>query len=350
MQKKFVVVMMFANIFLSAMDRPQSQKVVHLCSDLCISAAHDKIDEELLGVKKDVWFKPIRGTCASIWESAQSNGDESQTRRRLFEIDETISARCRNSNMFTALQKKHWYVSYIVTNMIGRRVEQLKKVTGSQVSRLLSENPIIDRDFSPQMNKWIHLQAKNQYMQDMGYSDDLKKIPFGSVNEDIHYTRLLGAISPIQKIHVHLTRDGDDYIEGITEEDNQLIWSVKNGNKCEVIPPQTGVRACYMNECITTNDHHIIFGYVRSKCTDKIMRILGCKYGYKEIVVFAKPTFESYICQQAFKNSKNDKKELGKLQEFARITDLLKGFVKNNVLNMICARLLKSDVDVKEVY
>lgn len=352
MQKKCVLVAMFVTVFISAMDKPSpTEKNNDFSGPTYSKAIGDCIDERLLGVKHDVWFKSVRGTWASALEYAGCNGDEAQVRRRLVEIDSVVPEHCRNGTIFTGLQKNHWYVSYIVKDVIEKRVTQFKNVTGSQVDKLLSHTPVIDRDLSPQMNAWIHLQAKNKYMDDMGYCQDLTKVPFGRAEEDIHYTKLYGpGISSVKKIHVYLTENGDDYIQGLTENDGQLIWSVKDGNRCDRIPPHTAEHTCSMNECINTNYHLIALGVVHSACTYEIMRNLYSKEGYEGIVIFARPTFESYICQQAFKNSHNDTNKLQKLQKFVRITGLFSGFVKHNVLHKIFARLAEWDVGVKDVY
>lgn len=351
MLKKIVLATIFVTISLSAMDEPKPKKIKHSCSDICIKTAHDRVDARVLFIPKDAWFKSVRGTWASAWEYAQCTGDESQIKERLAEINEVIPRCCRNDNMFTTLQKNHWYVSYIVTDMVGRRVEQFKNVTGSQVSSLLSYNTLIDEGFSPQMNQWIQFQAKKQYMQGLGYSDDLMKIPCGRANEDIHHLKLYGeGINLIQKIDIVRTEEEEDYILGITEGDHLMIWSVKDGSTREKLSSYAKLSACSMNECVNTDLHLIILGIVRSVCTDEIIRKLYSQDGYQGIVIFARPTFESYICQQAFKNSQHNKKELEKLQEFAKITALLKGFVKNNLWAITSAQLLESNRSVKEVY
>lgn len=357
MLKKIVLGSLLATISLSAMDRPKPHTEKHSCSEVCIKNAHDNIDSRILFIPKDAWFKSIRGTCASVWEYNQCTGDKSEIKSRLLEIDEAIPQQCRNQNTFINLQKNHWYVSYVLTDMIGRRVEQFRKITGSQVSNVLNGDYVMSsnqedyRVLSHQMNKWINDQAKKQYMQEMGYSDDLMKVQFGRANEDIHHLKLHGlGIELIQKIDVVRTEEEEDYILGITEKDHLMIWSVNDGSVREKLPSYAKLSTCSMNEHINTDLHLIILGIVRSVCTDEIIRKFYSQDGYQGIVIFARPTFESYICQQAFKNSKNNKKELGNLEEFARITALLKGFVKNNLWAMTSALLLESNQKPEEVY
>lgn len=331
--------------FVSAMDKPAT----HSCNDACYQLVRDRIDQEILGLSKDMWFRGIVGS----FTGDVVRGKNPDSVGHLIEIEGKIPQQCREATVYHELYNKHHHVNGVMNNVVSNFVEQLKNVSGTNIAEVHPQRRSIHQDLSPEMHAFILFKATPRYLCAVSdYNSTVPYLTFGAAYEDIHYVQLHGhGINLVEKIEL-LSGESDAsgktnryYLRGTKREGGCLFWFLNNGRECDAIP--SGCKSwysCSRGSYIQFGDMLIILG---AGGATKGTRGIIEKLCNPEIIVFIKPHLLSCLCQQAFKKSKKDKKGLLALQKFVKKQKvILSGeiiFPKINLQKMIHQELLNFD-------
>lgn len=338
--KQIMLAGMIVTTLLSGMDKP----VEHTCNDKCYELIRDRIDENILGVAKDAYFRPFIATLRG--DVLRAGGVNPVT--QLIAIERQIPQQCLNCAGLHQLWCNHLHFRSVVNNVITSfMLVQLKNASSKNIAQLLNpQAQSIDPELSAEMHKYIHWAAVLPYLKEA--SDCGWNVPFarfGSADEDIHYVQLQGqGINLVEKIEVLASAsDCNYYLKGTKKGGQCLFWSLNDGKECDKIP--FGCKrwgSCSRDSYIDFGGILIVLGkYGATKGTRAIME----KLHNPEIVVFHQPAFLSCLCQELFKKSRKDTQELLALQKFVNDQPSLSGeitFTKTNLQRMISKELLQS--------
>jgi hypothetical protein len=333
MKNYYLLLALICSAFSCAMEREE-----HRCNDKCYEIVRKRIDTEILGVQSEGLLGSL--SCA-ITSYRQCPTDREGTIKALCEVESKIPAGCSSYKLFLDLHNRHWHFGYLIKNAIPYKHEQWDNITGATVGSLLSNlsEKNIDHRLSERLHSYIHVEACQPYGKKKGLYKDLERINFDL--DDIHYAVLPGTTAGTKFVHL-IQSDGYKFHVGKTRWDDSItFYDLDDENECAQGPCQIiYTETCPANQYkVHRCGHMIVFGLVNLACISAIMKNLYTHSDDKKIVVFAHPTFESYLCSKAFAASKNNKQELITMHEFVEKTTLVQGFVKKNLLQKIINRL-----------
>jgi hypothetical protein len=283
---------------------------------IMIEELRDQVDEQCLGMKKNIWLRGIRG---SVWSNLQYNCiTQSQGNAQLHDID-SFFEHSKKDEILRKLAQRHWYVGYLMNNLIQQKSEAFDKIKGSTLD-LLYKCP----DDANTVNKIAHDKARTDFFNKSCVNKTwmAEILPMGTL-DDIHWTVLYGHKAKIKEDSLCMSSDGK-YLRSTDCSNATMIWDMENGTEF----------LGNMPEKIQWSRSHSPDG--RKYCvTDKLQQyyaVIACYYGFGEkypykstmdqetpknlpviiekrgqpigaaIVLFKKPTEASYICQQALDN------------------------------------------------
>lgn len=301
-----------------------------------------QIDQKILGINDYAWHTSLVGSCKSFYRSFSFYNNPQEAVKQLSAVETVMqeASDFRNpSLLFEALHKKHWHFAYLVNALVDDEVEQLRQVNSSTIDTLCDTGRRI-RGLSDLLSRFIHTRAHDCYAQEVKIKEHIAHIHFGGENadqEEIHCT-LLEAFG-----HTPCTlimSDDGKYIRSMSSRGKSIIWDVQAATETEIsLDINSQDKQCFRNDyLIDANDSML------ATCGEPYgagWRLWSIARKYQKAhdgdilaMLFARPTLTSWLCQQIFLKSSDDKNELIKLRDSNAVKSL-KGFPQKNLLNLI---------------
>lgn len=343
MKQYAMVVIASSGIFLGAMEEQNpfvkidKQQERYKRADKCAEEIRDKIDEEMLGINKSGWFRPIVGTYYSNSRSSSAivcNGVVDDIKI----IESFMPSTDDRELVMNALMRKHKLFSCLMDKLVEDEARRLNSVNGCTINQVFDAIP----GLSQPINDFVKTKALANYQwEKQGYTNNLAGMPFDK-EEEIHFVPLFGHQADIDLEHDQLLMSNDSkYLRAADNFGNSVIWDMENGNQinCNQIYTHPSLKTwtrrdednhhCKRQRVLDMNGTYLAtpgmalaFG---SNGIHHIQNKMRKEYQFSVIMLFVRPTAESSLCQDAFVNSKGDVQALTTLQT-SQLVNKLKGF------------------------
>jgi len=318
-------------------------------ADECAEEIRNRIDKEILGIDENRWFRSVLGTWYSL--NKFSALTTSQEKAQLLDtIEKYIPSQQEFDLVVKALIERHSLVARLMNGLISEENKQLCNVNGATIDGLFNENRTF-YNLSPLMSSFIKKQALAQYKAHNLLTDFLPIIPFDK-DDEVHYIPLSGHKQPINlELDKLLMSSESKYLRAIDPTGDVIVWDMESGKAVENINITNMIwtryaednHHCTRQRVIDKNDKYLATpGMALAFGSEGIHKIqnLYSDYSFPIILLFIRPTIESYLCQIAFNNSKKDKDMLTALQDSETLKKV-KGFPATNLQRLIEQELLK---------
>lgn len=321
----------------------------------CFQQVRDQIDEQLLGINKDAYFRSLRGAFASYYKSWSLTKEKAE--QDLQQIEPYITTEDKAA-VLKKLLKKHWYAYYAMTLMINEKAKDCKNVKGSTIDVINNPSDVNT------LKKFIHKRALLQMNREARIDNHIMNVPmcngcffYQSSKFNTRFAILYGHNTDIYSNSLRMSRDGK-YLLSKDVNDIKIIWDMNKGEKVDLLEEEEkniewirGYSRNHKYHVISDNyyassaNSGVSVGENHPQCPsffdignpNNIPVYIDRKHG---IVLFKRPTQFSNLCEIAFYNSQRDREELNALNNSRTLQDV-EGFPQNNIKNLIQERLSK---------
>lgn len=307
-----------------------------------------RIDHEILNIDEKPWFIPAMGCCLNFYSTSFSAIHKSQAIRELQTIE---SMEQINKNIIEKLYEEHPYFARLINVVVQDEVKQLDEITIMTLDTLCDTQTKIP-NLSTEISTFIHDKAHNSYKNKLRdkypYHRPLDRKYYSLGEEEIH-------VMPLEKDkHVPCRLaicDKSKYIKAFNAFDETVIWDIETGKEIDKMPIDTLITR---NKHCKINDHKVIHENLMVTCG-----YADYPYGHHRIyeyfkkhkivpaMVVIRPTVISWLCQQLFLQSKQNKAALIKLRDSQAVANI-EGFPKILLLKFIDNALAKLDQENKQ--
>ncbi len=319
-----------------------------------VEQIRDKIDQDHLGMSKDIWFRGIRGTCKSLYKSIGLAQDAIE--EEMLKIESYISVNADKELVLKKLEQRHRYVGCLLQVLVWAKIAEIEEVKGSTIDKLCMSTD------ETGFKKIVHAYALQKFFSDR----DKHKYVDGSEwnwlmsnlsrSNDIHFTVLYEHKSAIQASTLATSSDGK-YLQSTDCGGNKIIWDMQQGVKinnadiqheCLEWVPASWCRDSgtkrhfvldetenyYATSNITDIPQGMVFPYEAVWGVPVANLPVKIKENVPAIVLFKRPQEISYLCHQAFYKSKKSRDELIALRDSKSLA-AIEGFPQKNLKNRI---------------
>ena len=330
--------LMVSSFCVMAMEFSQNAQV-----SFCVEEVRNKIDTEILGISRDICFRGILGSICSYFRSYGLSKE--QAAKEMEKIESYITFKDKKI-VLKKLAKRHWYVNYVMHNLVEAKLHEVYRVQGSTIDELY--NPVDENS----VKSMIHTKALKMFFDESGINNVLERTPIGTMNE-IHFVVLRGHESEIKLDSLIMSADSK-YLQSTDSTDTCIIWDMQQGVmandmldkkiqwQCKRAPLPLGKYAVDW-----TDTYAAISGNSESVIGEKslplsIFRIQNILSDIRErskpaIILFKRPEEVSYLCQKAFINSYYHREGLIALSQ-SKSFEKLEGFPKENLKKLLETR------------
>jgi hypothetical protein len=309
--------------------------VVLFAMDIEVENVRDKIDSELLGINKNSCCKRLLGTLFSLSMSCGLSKEKAFTEMQKIELYITSDDK---ETVLEQLEKRHWYIYYVLNGLIDIKVREIQNVTGSTVDALLNlptENGL---------QRLVHKRALQKYFDDAGIDKPLAHL-FLNKESDIHCTALCEHTCPIKQDMLAISEDST-YLLSTDNAGKEKIWDLRQAERVSL---QESERQAIQWKFGKWQKSTSIFGYYSPlhdavDKNDQYYATEGNPLGEQyPVLLWKRPTEKSYLCHEALLNSSKKPNEVEALLQSKSFT-AIEGFPKTNLAKKINAILSKEPV------
>lgn len=322
--KQYLLCGLLLNVVgLSAMELSEQDQI-----DLCVEHVRDKIDEEILGVSKDIYFRGLIGTVASWW--AADDITKEDTIATLQKVESYIELKNNKEIVFKKLIKRHKYVAHLMQYLADDKLEELRLVTGSTIDELCcSEHKNI-------FEKIIEECA----IAKLSYEERIRNMVYGLCDKT-DVTVLYGSTGHLFPVDISYD---SKYLLSRDDQRNKIVWDMETGAKTNSVyedirwtfdhssDAQVDVMR-HGNYCAMSMPKNSVPMYVWDSVKSKKVPV-QIKKNSSAIVLIQMPQDMSFVLRQALQNSKYDDKHLLALRKSKAIQKIT-GFVQDNIKEVV---------------
>jgi len=229
------------------------------------------------------------------------------------------------------LAEKHWYVDYLLNFLAESKIKEFKNIKGSTIDTVY--HPIIVEEG---YKKIVYMRALRKYLHDEGLMRTRYAYYYEAIEnlDNIHWAILYGHQENING-SLPISSDGN-YLKSNGDHHEEIIWDIKQATKTNLLENDPK----FENIKWISYESYDYRRYLAEVITKDEPAILLMK----------SPTRVSFILQQAFCNSKNDRQELLALRNSENFK-LIQDFPKNNLEKRIreCIQELSSTHELFDV-
>ncbi len=335
-----------------------------------VIAIRDILDKQL-GVDTTSFFRRLTGSVKSY--SATTFLSQQQINQKMNDIESHVmessitkeASPDTKKEIFKILLENHWYVHYLVQASVQKEVKKFEKATCSTLEQLL--NPDFSNDIIG-IKKLIYDQAREIFINEKGLNNPLERVPYDR-SGDIHFTVLYGDTHQIQSQSMIMSTDGK-YLKATDVNDLTLTWDIIRGililfpaawdetkGKTTTEIPQdikwkSGYVPKYMHDCtMDETNNYAAFNIhgsgllVGKNYEPRSLAEMGTSAFPVEIndyrsaiIIFKRPTLQSYLYQQIFTRNINDLKQLSCLYQLLH-DFTIEDFPRKNLKRLIFYRI-----------
>lgn len=290
-----------------------------------------KIKENDLVKNKDRYW--LVKDCCDFVQAYFLTSDQITSKMEEFECD--IQGDVDKEAVFGQLEKRHWYVHYLLNYLIDAKVREIQNITGSTVD-IVSNLPMENG-----LKRLVHKRALEKCFDYAGINKPLAHV-FLNKEIDIHCTDLCEHAHPIMQDLLGISED-NQYLLSVDIAGNEKIWDIQQAKTVDLEKSQRQAIEFNFGKWQKSTS---LFGYYSPfhdavDKDDQYYATEGKSSGEQfPILLWKRPTEKSYLCHQALLNSSNKPDELHTLldsQSFAAI----EGFPKTNLEKKINSILSK---------
>jgi len=315
-----------------------------------VNAIRDMLDTQL-GVNTNSYFRPIIGSIMSYYET--TNLSQQQIFQKIDELESFLKECPANikKQIFKTLSQHHWYVHYLIEANVQEHIKNFESVNYSTLNQLL--NPDFSNDLSGS-KIIIHELALARFINQSGIKRPIESVPYGK-SGDIHFTVLYGHTSQIKSKSMIMSSDGK-YLKATDNSDCTIIWDTEEGKQAQLtqdIEWSSGHVPPYMHDCTMdkTNSYAAfnILGSGLRVGKDYLPQSLAemgqsafpveIDENKPAIILFKRPTLQSYLYQKVFNDSHNNHEQLSNLLQSLKNFKEVEGFPRKNLEQFIQNRL-----------
>jgi len=325
-----------------------------------INEIHNKIDEDHLGITKNTWCKRVVGSYRSLYKGYYLTNE--QVRDEMELIEGYIPGNNKEL-VLEKLEKQHWYVNYLLQASLTSKIKEIENVKGSTVDILY--NPTTQEGFK----RMVHVRALQKYFDESRIKRSLFcGVPMGKLG-DIHWILLYGHQKKIDPTSLCMSYDGK-YLQSKDEDNSEkIIWDMEQGIKtnfsgvestfndiqwrkskyaglgrfCVVDKTDNYFAEVYTHLVDTGENGPIRHVWEIGQASNIPVRI---EKNEPAVILFTRPKEMSYLCQEAYYNSKHDLQELAALHKSKSFEDI-QGYPKNNLEQRIKERIKELELTSK---
>jgi len=301
---------------------------------------HSHIDETYLGIDKNSAFKGIRGAILSVYCSLHLTYQ--QALNTMNEIDSYIPASSHKEHILKELYLNHWYVHFLMQDLIDERLKHFEQVKGSTI------DSVLDKSNLNTAQKVVHDIARKEFFDRSRIHRSLAHVPMGWFS-DIHLTALYGHKHYVDPFSLKISSDGK-YLQSTDIKNDRITWDTEKGcvadhpeeitSGCVRLPDGGVIDFCDTCYAVSSNSgvgigpNYMVNAGDIGKPGNIPIRIDKSK---SSIILFKRPQEISYLCQQAFYNSKTIA-ELIALQSSNSINEI-EGYPRDRLIERIKRRI-----------
>jgi hypothetical protein len=305
----------------------------------CVEYVRDKIDEDILGIDRNGWFRSFIGSYTS--NRRASNLDLQRAINELERIESYLSVEaCSRKPFYEQLAQRHWYAWSLINKVVEGEVNKFEAVRGSTIDTMFNSQKQIG-NLSHVMIALIEQKVKVENAKKLFERLDhrLADVPIYG-NSNIHLTQLSASD------HVYgkdlATSVDSRYAKSTDINGETIIWDMENGCAVNISGDNIQWERRRSREeydphaVIDRADEHAIF--LDSPLSITYVKTSG--NGRYTMTLFKRPTPKSRLCQKALQNSYGNQEELHALLGSQTFKDL-KGFPAANLKFLIDRELEK---------
>jgi hypothetical protein len=337
-QRYFLYILMFNSFYLSAMERvvetleiteSDHQSIVFetthakiIVFDTHIKNIAAKIDRDHLKIGAcECWhLKNLLGSCVSFVKGRFLMTYQ-QSEAEMNKIVSYIPEDVNKKNFVKELVATHWYVYYLMHNLVLQKIEELEAVTGSTIDALYN-------DYRNEKDVIKRIVCDDAYKI---FSNKLRRFTDTHNLNSIDCIVLYGPHGDLQPSSLAISSDGK-YVGAIDHNNTHLRWDMQTGKRID--PEDAEKKIEWIGANLQPKTIHLDYdGYY--DVTDKNERFYavttyeGMSDRRKGIVLCKSPQIASDLYQRALENSKT----FGELYalESAKTIKSIEGFPQGNL-------------------
>lgn len=337
MIKRYVLYgLVFNAVCLVGMDFFEDEKVA-----LCVERVRNVIDIDHLGMTRNIWLRGVIGSCLSYYYSSVLSKEQIINEMNKIESQITLPDK---ELVLKKIAARHWYVNYLMQNLILDKVEEFNAVKGSTIDALYF--PVHESAFK----KIVHECALKKLFRKAGIKNPLSHVPVDNIDIAVLY----GHTDDIHPNFLSMSCDGK-YLLSTDRQKNEIVWDMEKGEKIDLDPASTQWISGYKvddegyfvidnnNNYYATSvrfvenkeDHSPLYGWDYVTSNNVPVQI---KKNSPAIILFKRPQGVLHLCKIAFERGKDDDQELLALRESKSI-QCVKGFPQNNLKQLITEQI-----------
>jgi len=313
-------------------------------TNMYVEKIRDMIDQHHLGINKETCFRPFIGAYLSFFKSNNLSKEKITDEMQKIEsyFPKNIS---NNKEIFKKLIEKHWYVYYLLFELVTQKLGDFRSVNGSTLDNLYAPNFTQDINGVQEM---IHEQTYTIIKSEL--TKEINITPLTQLNfcsnktyRAIHFAGLYTYDKPINRSFLTMSTNGK-YLAFNDTHNDIIIWKMKTGNKVEVSEithnnlqwSQTSLneKVCEPFIINQTGSYGATVSTMLDIKIESYINANGAVVNFDKnksvIILYKKPTEISCLCQQAFQKSKHNLEELISLKNSSSIKKI-KGFPRKNL-------------------
>lgn len=339
---RYVLCVLFLNVVgLSAMEFSEQEQI-----DSCVEDVRNKIDEELLGISKNIYFRGLIGTAAS-WLIADSLTKEGRV-EAMQKVESYIELKDKKEMILETLIAKHWYVYYVMQTLVGRKVKKFESARGCDIDTRY--------DYTEQevFQRIVHNIALNTFLDKAGIKKSFYECVPQGISHDIHTIVLYGHNAEISPSSLVMS-DNSKYLRSEDCNGKFIVWDMEEGVKVDLSQEQWNSIKWTPGRWVNNKQYGVIdksdsyyavtskYWLKRAKGSSEIAEYFTDYIGNipvkvnanaPAIILYQRPSIESFCGQQVYNNCKWDGDELDELLASNSCKNI-KGFPGKNLKERI---------------
>lgn len=289
---------------------------------------------------------------------------EQQVEGEMDLIESYISEGVDKECVLQKLAQEHWYIDYLMTVLVKKKITEFNEVTGSTIDSLYGNmaDALYHCTDKSSIKNLIYQHVLDHFFHEL---DTIDISLFDEVSEEsqsIYFTILKG-YDQIKSSSLSISTDGR-YIRATDYNKKHIIWDTTSGG---TVTSAVDTRSQNIDWIVSKRDKKFLgFDDEEKKYSVatqnyyamvKKLRILdsrgqffsGPEYKSKVIILCKRPEPILYWYQKAFDNSKDNLAELVALRNSKNLADI-KGFPQNNIKQLIAKHINKLNLTVDWQY